>query len=353
MRPLALIVLVLAGAPLFSRGRAPVRTGEAGAALSAGACQGCHERTYEEWSRSRHAQAWSNALFTESFRDHRSPWCVHCHAPLAEQRAQVFLGEPTEPALLEEGVNCATCHLREGVILAGRAPSQAAQEAHRIRHEPTLRSVDFCGGCHEFHLPDFHAPGRPDTALLMQKTITEWRASSAARRGETCQSCHMAEGAHTFPGAHDLDLVRATLEVTWRWSGPDRVCATVRARDVGHSVPTGDPFRRLRLRLCQDASCGSPVRQRLLTREVTLTGAGAVEGPDRRLAPPSSSAATERTECLELPPGAAAPSHWRLEILYAEPHLEARLPDSLTRAVITEGPLPPPEVPTGGGTPCP
>jgi hypothetical protein len=340
MRPLALVVVVLASAPLFSRGRAPVRTGETGAALSARECRSCHERTYEEWSRSRHAQAWTNPIFTESFRDLRSPWCVHCHAPLAEQRSQFFVGEPSEPALLEEGVNCATCHLREGEILSGRAPSVEAQAAHRIRHEPALRTVDFCGGCHEFLMPDFHAPGRPDTTLLMQKTITEWRASSAAQRGETCQSCHMAEGAHTFPGAHDLDFVRATLDVSWSWSGPSRACATVRARNVGHAVPTGDPFRRLRLRICGDATCDSPLRQRLLTRKVTRTAGQTVEGADTRIATPVSSETSTRTECFELPLDPGAASHWRLEILYAEPHVESRLPDSVTRAVITSGSLP-------------
>lgn len=345
MRPLVLVAVVLASAPLFSGGRAPVRTGETGAALSAQACRGCHERTYDEWSRSRHAQAWSNPIFTESFRDLRSPWCVHCHAPLDEQRSQFFVGEPSEPALLEEGVNCATCHLREGALLSGRPPSEAAQAAHRIRHEPRLRTVDFCGGCHEFRMPDFHAPGRPDTTLLMQKTVTEWRASSAARRGETCQSCHMPEGAHTFPGAHELALVRETLETTWTWSGPSRVCATVRARGVGHAVPTGDPFRRLRLRLCGDATCDTPLRQRLLTRKVTLKDGRALEGPDKRIAPPASSESSERMECFELPAGTKAPAHWMLELLYAEPHVESRLPDSVTRAIITAGPLPPPTAP--------
>jgi mono/diheme cytochrome c family protein len=339
MRPLALVVIVLAGAPLFSRGRAPVHTGETGARLSAQQCQGCHERTYQEWSRSRHAQAWSNELFTESFKDRRSPWCVHCHAPLAEQRDQVFLGESAQPELLQEGVNCATCHLRDGVLLSGRAPSQAAQQAHRIRHEPSLGTADFCGGCHEFHLPDFHTPGRPDSPLLMQKTLTEWRASSAARRGQTCQSCHMAQGAHTFPGGHELELVRGALEISWRWSGSSQLCAVLRARDVGHAVPTGDPFRSLRLRLCQDAACGTPVRQRLLMRNITHRGGRTVEGPDRRLAPPSDSESSERTECFELSPRAAV-SHWRLELLYAEPHLESRLPDSVSRALLMEGVLP-------------
>jgi hypothetical protein len=264
---------------------------------------------------------------------------VHCHAPLAEQRDQALLGDSSAPALLEEGVNCATCHLREGEILTGRAPSAAAREAHPIRHEPRLRTADFCGGCHEFHMPDFDKPGHPDTSLLMQKTVTEWRASGAARRGETCQSCHMAGGSHGFPGAHDLSLVRGALELEWRWSTSTRLCAVIRARNTGHSTPTGDPFRRLRLQVCQDEACTPPVAQRSLMRVIHRAQEKAVERADTRLGPPPASGASERTECFELP-GGATPSSWMLEFLYAEPRLEARLPASDTRATISAGPLP-------------
>lgn len=67
MSPLAWIALVLAQAPLYSQGHGPVRTGKPASELSARECQTCHERVYAEWSRTRHALAWSNPLFTESF----------------------------------------------------------------------------------------------------------------------------------------------------------------------------------------------------------------------------------------------------------------------------------------------
>ncbi|WP_224364363.1 cytochrome c family protein [Hyalangium versicolor] len=183
MSPLAWIALALAQAPLFSQGHGPVRTGKPAAELSARECQPCHERTYEEWSRSRHALAWSNSLFTQSFRDTGSSWCVHCHAPLAEQRAQALTRQGPEPALLSEGVNCATCHIRGGELLTGRAPSKDALEAHPIRQEPRLGSSEFCGGCHEFFMPEFHMPGRPDSSLPMQKTLTEWHRIARPRTG--------------------------------------------------------------------------------------------------------------------------------------------------------------------------
>lgn len=341
MRPLALVLLVLAGAPLFSRGRSAVVTGGTGETLSARECQVCHEREYQEWAGSRHAQAWSNALFTESFRESGSPWCVNCHAPLAEQRSQHFLGEGGPPGLLEEGVNCAACHLREGMILTGREPSEAAREVHPVRREPELGTADFCGGCHEFPFPEVSALKSSTHPLLMQQTLTEWRASRAARRGDSCQTCHMAGGSHAFPGGHSLEWVRGSLELAWQWRGRSQVCAVVRSRNAGHAVPTGDLFRRLRLRLCENAACEHPVRQRQMSRRVTATGGGALESADSRIPPPTASETSERTECFELARGTAAPAYWMLELLYAEPRLDSQLPDSETRAVISSGPLPP------------
>ncbi|RKG98415.1 multiheme c-type cytochrome [Corallococcus carmarthensis] len=331
MRPLPLALLVLASAPLFTRGRAPVVTGGQGPTLSARECQPCHEREYQQWSGSRHAQAFSNTLFTASFAESNAPGCVNCHAPLAEQRAQHFQGEATKPALLPEGVNCAVCHLREGTLLTRRAPSEAALEAHPIRREPALGTPDFCGGCHEFPFPDL---GRQASAPLMQETLTEWRASTAARNGQTCQSCHMPEGVHAFPGGHDLDFVRGALKLEWQRQGPSKVCAVVRSRSVGHAVPTGDLFRRLRLRLCEDAACERPVRQRLMSRRIIATAGGALKETDTRIP-----ANAERTECFEWSKGTTAPAHWTLELLYAEPRIESQLPDAETRAVLLSGPL--------------
>jgi hypothetical protein len=187
-------------------------------------------------------------------------------------------------------------------------------------------------------MPDFQTPGHPDTSVGMQTTLTEWRASGAAHRQETCQGCHMPGGAHAFPGAHALDLVRRTLSVDWRWSGRARLCAEVRASNVGHAVPTGDPFRRLRLRLCQDSACEVPVAQRLLARVVKQPGQTVT---DTRLLPPGNSGTSVRTECFELSRG-STPAHWMLEILYAEPKVEARLPRSETHAVVMVGALPSP-----------
>lgn len=284
MRPLGLILLLLAETPLFSKGRAPVVTGAEAPVLSAQSCRVCHERAYSEWSGSRHAQAWSNAL-----------------------------------------------------LLSGQEPSAAACQAHPIRHEPQLREVDFCGGCHEFHRPDFTKPGQPDMPLLMQKTVTEWRASEAASQGQTCQSCHMAGGGHQFPGAHDAEFVRGALEIQWRWQERSQVCAVLRTRGVGHSVPSGDPFRRLRLRVCQEVSCKPPAGQRLLKRWFSSTGEQLSESGDTRLPAPSAAAAPV---CFEFLRGATLPSFWTLELLYAETSTEPHLPDSAKRVLLMAGELP-------------
>lgn len=131
-----------------------------------------------------------------------------------------------------------------------------------------MAGVEACSGCHQFMLPDFHAKGRPDTDIAMQDTVREWQLSSFGRKGVPCQSCHMPEGAH------DLRFMRAHLEVEWsdpssREGGP--LCAAVRSTEVGHAVPTGDPFRRLQLRLCADVACETTIASRVLGRSVTAS----------------------------------------------------------------------------------
>jgi hypothetical protein len=84
------LLLALAAGELFSRGLGPVETGVRSAAeLRAEACSPCHAAAHAEWAASRHGLAWTNAIFQREYRQQRLEWCVHCHAPLAEQLRQV------------------------------------------------------------------------------------------------------------------------------------------------------------------------------------------------------------------------------------------------------------------------
>jgi hypothetical protein len=61
---------------------------------------------------------------------------------------------------------------------------------------------------------------RPEGKML-QETTEEWRRTSFAAEGVTCQDCHMPQGRHLWKGIHDPDMVRRGLSV--ELSGTDVV----------------------------------------------------------------------------------------------------------------------------------
>lgn len=340
---LMVALVVLAAPPLLEQGRRPLRDvtppSEVGS-LSARACGGCHEAEYRQWAGSRHASAFTNPLFNASFGRKPQAWCVHCHAPLPEQLPPALAPDArkAEP-LLAEGVNCAACHVRGGEVLSAREPGPAALSAHPVRREPKLGSSEFCGGCHQFNVPAFGVHPFRYSQTPMQETLAEWTSSTAAARGVSCQGCHMAGGSHGFPGAHAPGLVAGALSVTFEKQG-GRLFAEVRARDVGHRVPTGDPFRRLRLRLCREPACTSPLATRFLMRRFETRGSGWTPGEDTTV--PVETASTAPVRRLEFPLTGPLPEvlHWRLDYLLAEVELEELVPPELLRLELQQGTVP-------------
>jgi len=166
----------------------------------------------------------------------------------------------------EEGVSCAACHVRDKTVLSANEPTAAGSAAHAMRQEPQLSEASFCAGCHQFPIPD-RAALMDDkieyTNKMMQSTFSEWRRSETTR---VCQDCHMEQHGHLFPGAHDETLVRGALAVDFPTRDPKRVVARVRSKRVAHRVPTGDPFRRLRVRICADEACTNVVGTAQLER---------------------------------------------------------------------------------------
>ena len=267
--------------------------------LSSRACGACHRDEYASWAGSRHAQAFTNPLFAASFGRKPQAWCVHCHAPLPEQLRLVRAKAPLEGSLVAEGVSCAACHVRGGEVLSAHEPSPAALSAHPVRREPALGTEQACEGCHQFNVPVFGERPFRYSHTPMQDTLTEWRASSAAARGVSCQDCHMPQGGHAFPGAHTPGWVAESLSVSFKRQG-ERLVAEVRARDAGHRVPTGDPFRRLRLRLCREPTCDEPLATRFLRRSFQALPEGGWQlGEDTRI--PEETVSTAPVRRLEFP----------------------------------------------------
>ena len=332
-------VVVLAATPLFEQGVRPLRDvtppAEVGS-LSARACGGCHVAEATQWAGSRHAQAFTNPLFTASFGRKPQAWCVHCHAPLPEQLKLVREKAEPERTLLAEGVTCAACHVRGGEILSSRAPSPAALSAHPVRQEPTLGTSEACGGCHQFNMPVFGARPFRYSDTPMQSTLEEWRHSRAAAQGVSCQGCHMPQGSHAFPGVHTPGFVAESLAVSFTREGP-RLVAEVRATGAGHRVPTGDPFRRLWLSLCREPACTQPLASHLLMRRFYARESDWVLGEDSAVPVETDAEAPVRRLEFKLPRPLPKVLYWRLDYLLAEVELEKLVPVEQRRIPLRQG----------------
>lgn len=245
----------------FSAGENPLAVHSATTLLDAALCAQCHHAQAEQWAGSRHALAWTNDLFQEGFFREPLAFCIHCHAPLAEQKAEIVAnldwyleqgphgrGDPIlhtrapEP-LAEQGVGCASCHVRDGVVLV---PEPAPDAPHPSRGTPELLGDEVCRGCHEFAIHD--AEFRPSD-VPMQSTWSEWRAWREAGGTERCQDCHMPDRSHRVRGAHDLDWLAASVRV--EATAGEYVLWTV---ETGHDLPTGDLFRHLTLEEQRDGA---------------------------------------------------------------------------------------------------
>jgi hypothetical protein len=240
--------------------------------LRAADCGICHADIYQEWRVSAHAQAFSDRQFqAELHKDRAVSWlCLNCHTPLENQLAQIAVGVRNrstrapvlrqnprfDAALSREGVTCAVCHVKDGVVLGPYGDSKAP---HPVRKAPDLLTADACAACHQA------TAAYTDTLVCTFDTAEEWRRSPYAAKGQACSHCHMpavtrvvgaggpqrASRRHLFigskipketslPAAHRAyyDLFAPGLSVKLE---PRRLVVT-NAR-AGHLLPTGDPER--------------------------------------------------------------------------------------------------------------
>jgi hypothetical protein len=240
---------LLFAADLFPRGLAPIDAGPAAAdKLRAAACVGCHPAVHADWAQSRHGLSWTNAIFQREYKDRPLEWCVHCHAPLTEQLAEVRRGGGP---LANEGVNCAVCHVREGRIVA---KSHSPASPHDTDARADFGGPGYCAGCHQFSFPiiepapDKNGPGRVTgyTAHPMQDTANQHARGPHADKA--CTACHQREaGAHRFPGGHDAGMIAGALQID-ACRERDALVVSLANTGAGHNVPTGDLHRHLVLR---------------------------------------------------------------------------------------------------------
>jgi hypothetical protein len=296
-----LLPLLLA-ADLFPRGLAPVDAGATSPdKLRAAACGACHADVHADWVTSRHGVAWTNAIFQREYQDRKLDWCVHCHAPLVEQLAEVKRGGGP---LADEGVNCAVCHLRGGRILSRR---KSPGSPHDTDVRADFGGTATCAGCHQFNFPviepavDGKGPGRVTryTAHPMQDTVNQHARGPHADK--ECLVCHQSErGAHRFPGGHDAAMIAGALQMDTCRQGGTLVVSLANIR-AGHNVPTGDLHRHLVLRAWRPSA---PEK----LQEIVL-GRRFAPAPDGgKLTVADTTIPAGETRRLELPLGKAAPA---------------------------------------------
>ena len=257
--------------------------------LSAEACGRCHRAIYEEWRVSTHARAWlDDAQFQEELAKSRQQgvdWmCVNCHTPLMNQIPRWVVGlidddvsRPTyvdnpyfDEALQQEAITCATCHVRDGVVLG---PFGGTRAPHPVKKDASLLTTAVCTQCHQAR-----AFFEPQQLLCAFNTGEEHAQSPYGQQGQTCQQCHMPEverplwvggrekkktRRHWFGGslipkhpkfATELIPLRPHyppgLDVRWvdlpsqlRAGEQSELTLEIENARAGHYLPTGDPER--------------------------------------------------------------------------------------------------------------
>lgn len=253
----------------------PVTIPEGLDSIRAEDCGVCHVEEFEEWKTSIHANAWKDPYFLIDFAfDGSKQICLNCHTPLVNQQENYVRGfkdsakydpilEPNpnfDPAFRDEGVTCAVCHIKDGVIIG---PYGLETDVHPVKKDELFK--DGNSACRRCHLI---FSNRWDTFLKMSICGTFSEIEETGKK-INCQKCHMPTvnrpivpggevrrvGRHLWRGGHDPQMVKASLKaklvettVSSGLSGAKREF-TLYLTNVGteHRLPTGTPDRHLKV----------------------------------------------------------------------------------------------------------
>ena len=195
---------------------------------SANTCATCHPDHFREWSVSSHAYAQMSPVFNamhgkilQLTNGTNGDFCIRCHTPVG-----MNLGEPEFMTNMDrhptsrEGITCIVCHrignpygkvsgrlaIEEGDIFSqvygslgdeilddvvdpesdfsvnterGKTGRSIHAEAQKLNQ---LTTSAFCGTCHDVNLVN---------GFRLEEAFSEYKTTPAAKRGETCQDCHM------------------------------------------------------------------------------------------------------------------------------------------------------------------
>jgi len=186
---------------------------------SAQECGGCHLQIYREWSVSRHAFAQISPTFlayqatlVKLTKGTLGDFCERCHTETGMYGGEPILASNSERDKVSlEGITCVVCHRvpeaygkitgrfplepgdisqpvygpRKGDELKRVLAAQADNPPKIHREARLLEQVSqpgFCGRCHDVRLVN---------GIRFEDLFSEYKQTPAAKRGVTCQGCHM------------------------------------------------------------------------------------------------------------------------------------------------------------------
>jgi mono/diheme cytochrome c family protein len=223
---------------------------------SAQECGACHLQIYREWSVSRHAFAQISPTFlayqatlVKLTKGTLGDFCERCHTQVG-----MFTGEPiltrnsNRAKVSLEGITCVVCHRVPEAYgkITGRFPLEPGDirnpiygprkgdELERVlsshsdnppkthREARLLEQVSqpgFCARCHDVRLAN---------GIRFEDLFSEYKQTPAAKRGVTCQGCHMGpiSGVPSEYPPASAAIVRGTptrpaRRTNHMWPGPD------------------------------------------------------------------------------------------------------------------------------------
>lgn len=262
--------------------------------LRAEECGRCHREIYEEWKTSIHAHAYTDPFFQAYWKRDNQVWvCLNCHTPLENQQPTLIQGIPqdrVEKAIQirnprydadfqQEGVTCAACHVRDGVIYG---PFDDSVAPHPTEFDPGFRTTKVCYRCHNVVSGPFQFYNVGPCG-----TYPEYEGEYFMKeKGFICQSCHMsevtrpvAEGGpirqgrrHLWPGGHDPDMIKRAVAIQVQADSPVPQAGhpitftlTLINAGAGHKIPTGDPDRHFTVEFIVRDQEGTVLDQQLET----------------------------------------------------------------------------------------
>lgn len=186
---------------------------------SAQQCGACHQQIYREWSVSRHAFAQISPTFlsyqaklVKLTQGTLGDFCERCHTQVGMFNGEPILtGNSQRSKVALEGITCVVCHRvpeaygkitgrfplepgdiskpvygpRKGDELQRVLDSYAKNPPKTHRKAVLLEQVSqpgFCGRCHDVRLVN---------GIRFEDLFSEYKQTSAAKKGVTCQGCHM------------------------------------------------------------------------------------------------------------------------------------------------------------------